>query len=98
MVAKFAGIQNTLDLLHRAGITGLQNPPGYYGLALTLGGGEVTPLDLTTAYNTLASAGTHYEPMAILQDYRQPWQCARVPAQAHTQRALTLIMLRSSRI
>ncbi|MBK9941249.1 MAG: transglycosylase domain-containing protein [Kouleothrix sp.] len=64
---KFAGIQNTLDLLHRAGITGLQNPPGYYGLALTLGGGEVTPLDLTTAYNTLASAGTHYEPMAILK-------------------------------
>jgi peptidoglycan glycosyltransferase len=64
---KFAGIQNTLDLLHRAGITGLQNPPDYYGLALTLGGGEVTPLDLTTAYNTMASRGTRYEPMAILK-------------------------------
>ncbi len=64
---KFAGIQNTLDLLHRAGIKGLQNPPGYYGLALTLGGGEVTPLDLTAAYNTLASGGTYYSPMAILK-------------------------------
>lgn len=64
---KYAGIQNTLDLLHRAGITGLQNPPDYYGLALTLGGGEVTPLDLTTAYNTLASKGTEYAPMAILK-------------------------------
>ena len=64
---KYAGIQNTLDLLHRAGITGLQNPPGYYGLALTLGGGEVTPLDLTTAYNTMASGGTYYAPMAILK-------------------------------
>ncbi len=62
---KFAGIQNTIDLLHRAGITGLQNPPGYYGLTLTLGGGEVTPLDLTAAYNTLASQGTYYPPMAI---------------------------------
>src|SRR5215211_6563564 len=64
---KFAGVQNTIDLLHRAGITGLQNPPDYYGLTLTLGGGEVTPLDLTTAYNTLASQGTYYPPMAILR-------------------------------
>ena len=64
---KYAGIQNTIDLLHRAGITGLQNSPDYYGLSLTLGGGEVTPLDLTTAYNTLASQGTYYAPMAILK-------------------------------
>jgi membrane peptidoglycan carboxypeptidase len=64
---KFAGVQTMLDLLHRAGITGLQNPPDYYGLALTLGGGEVTPLDLTAAYNTLASGGTYYSPMAILK-------------------------------
>jgi peptidoglycan glycosyltransferase len=64
---KYAGIANTIDLLHRAGITGLQNGEGYYGLALTLGGGEVTPLDLTTAYNTLASGGTNYPPMAILK-------------------------------
>ncbi|HEX9372147.1 MAG TPA: transglycosylase domain-containing protein, partial [Roseiflexaceae bacterium] len=64
---KFAGVKNTIDLLHRAGITGLQNGEGYYGLALTLGGGEVTPLDLTTAYNTLASGGAYYPPMAILK-------------------------------
>jgi peptidoglycan glycosyltransferase len=64
---KFAGIGHTLDLLHRAGITGLQRSPDYYGLALTLGGGEVTPLDLTTAYNTLASGGRYYPPVAILK-------------------------------
>ncbi len=34
---------------------------------LTLGGGEVTPLDLTTAYNTLASGGRYYPPVAILK-------------------------------
>src|SRR5262249_60609553 len=45
---KFAGVDHTIDLLHRAGIKGLQNGAGYYGLALTLGSGEVTPLDLTT--------------------------------------------------
>ncbi|HEX5689146.1 MAG TPA: transglycosylase domain-containing protein, partial [Roseiflexaceae bacterium] len=64
---KFAGIDHTLGLLHRAGITGLQRDANYYGLALTLGGGEVTPLDLTTAYNTLASGGRYYPPLAILK-------------------------------
>jgi peptidoglycan glycosyltransferase len=64
---KFAGIDNTLGLLHRAGINGLQRGAGYYGLPLTLGGGEVTPLDLTTAYNTLASGGRYYPPVAILK-------------------------------
>src|SRR6266545_1506591 len=64
---KFAGLDHTLDLLHRAGITGLQRGAGYYGLPLTLGGGEVTPLDLTTAYNTVASGGRYYPPVAILE-------------------------------
>ncbi|HEY3231926.1 MAG TPA: transglycosylase domain-containing protein [Roseiflexaceae bacterium] len=64
---KFAGLDHTLDLLHRAGISGLQRGAGYYGLPLTLGGGEVTPLDLTTAYNTVASGGHYYPPVAILE-------------------------------
>ncbi|NOK59591.1 MAG: glycosyl transferase [Chloroflexi bacterium AL-W] len=64
---KYAGIDNTLNLLHRTGITGLQRGADYYGLALTLGGGEVTPLDLTAAYNTLASEGHYYPPVAILK-------------------------------
>lgn len=62
---KYAGIDNTIDLLHRVGIKGLNNGSDYYGLALTLGGGEVTPLDLTTAYNTLASRGRYFAPVAI---------------------------------
>lgn len=64
---KVAGVQETLDLLHRVGITGLNNPPDYYGLALTLGGGEVTPLDLTTAYNTLANNGEYIPATPILK-------------------------------
>ena len=64
---KQAGVGETIDLLHRVGITGLTQPPEYYGLALTLGGGEVTPLDLTTAYNTLANNGQYIEPTPILK-------------------------------
>ncbi len=36
-------------------------------MALTLGGGAVTPLELTTAYNTLASGGRYYPPISILK-------------------------------
>lgn len=66
---KAAGIPETLDLLHRLGISPnvLANDPGYYGLALTLGGGEVTPLDLATAYNTVASGGRYFAPTPILK-------------------------------
>lgn len=64
---KRAGVPETLDLLHRVGIHGLTQPPDYYGLALTLGGGEVTPLDLTTAYSTLANNGEYIPSTPILQ-------------------------------
>ena len=67
MALKYAGISNTINLLQRAGITSLKRGEGFYGLALTLGGGEVSPLDLTTAYNTLASNGRYYPPVAILK-------------------------------
>ncbi|NJN16196.1 MAG: glycosyl transferase [Oscillochloris sp.] len=65
---KYAGIENTLDLLDRVGIKqGLKRGADFYGLSLTLGGGEVTPLELTTAYNTLASNGRYFPPVTILQ-------------------------------
>jgi peptidoglycan glycosyltransferase len=65
---KFAGIDYTLALLDRVGIkSGLKRDKSYYGLSLTLGGGEVTPLELTTAYNTLASGGVYHPPAAILK-------------------------------
>ena len=64
---RYAGIGHTIGLLQRAGLTSFQRGEGFYGLALTLGGGEVTPLELTAAYNTLASEGRYYPPQAILK-------------------------------
>ncbi len=65
---KYAGIDYTLKLLDRVGIKeGLERPADYYGLSLTLGGGEVTLLELTNAYNTLASNGTYHPPISILK-------------------------------
>ena len=50
-----AGLGRLKDGTRRAGITTLTRPD--YGLALTLGGGEVTLLELTGAYGTLANGG-----------------------------------------
>ena len=43
--------------LQAAGITTLTKPPSSYGLGLTIGGGEVTLLELAGAYSTLARLG-----------------------------------------
>lgn len=53
-----AGIGNVIRLSHKLGITDLDKGLEFYGLALTLGGGEVRLLDLTYVYNTFANGGT----------------------------------------
>ena len=64
-VLKFAGIQTTLDMAHKLGITSL-NDPSRYGLSLVLGGGEVRPIDMAAVYGTFANGGMKLEPRAIL--------------------------------
>ncbi|MFN8459597.1 MAG: transglycosylase domain-containing protein, partial [Anaerolineae bacterium] len=51
-----AGVKNVLATAHRMGLTTLN--ADYYGLALTLGGGEVKPIDMAYAYSVLANLGT----------------------------------------
>lgn len=51
------GIANFLNYLHRFGLNSLDQSPEYYGLALTLGGGEVRLFDMVKAYLTLANYG-----------------------------------------
>jgi penicillin-binding protein 1C len=49
------GVKNVVNTAHRMGINTLNNEK--YGLALTLGGGEVTLLDMTYANSVLANGG-----------------------------------------
>jgi penicillin-binding protein 1C len=51
------GVPAFISTGRKMGIESLREPPGYYGLALTLGGGEVKLLELTHAYATLANLG-----------------------------------------
>lgn len=51
------------------GFNNLNQGPGYYGIGLTLGNGEVTLLELVQAYSSLARAGEWLESRAVLQVY-----------------------------
>jgi membrane peptidoglycan carboxypeptidase len=52
-----------IPMAKRLGITTLIRSD--YGLSLTLGGGEVTPLELTAAYAVIANGGVRVPPVAI---------------------------------
>jgi penicillin-binding protein 1C len=60
------GVERMLEGARLMGIQSLTRDTSWYGLSLTLGGGEVTLLDLTTAFHTIANAGSYVFPQSIL--------------------------------
>ena len=54
-----------ISFTQRLGITSLTRDD--YGLALALGGGEVTPLEMANAYSALANGGRRVFPVSILK-------------------------------
>ncbi len=61
-----AGVQDSINLARDMGISTLSNK-GNYGLTLVLGGGEVTPLEMTSAYGVFANMGVRNEYTAIME-------------------------------
>jgi membrane carboxypeptidase/penicillin-binding protein PbpC len=59
------GVSNMVNLAHRLGIASLGDP-NEFDLSLALGGGQMTLLELTTAYATLANRGFFPGNYAIL--------------------------------
>ena len=57
LLEKNGGPAALMEALHSAGVTTLNRSPAEYGLGLTIGGGEVTLLELTRAYACLARLG-----------------------------------------
>ncbi len=54
---QMVGVRNVVNTAHRMGIDSLDLDKNKYGLALTLGGGEVSLLDMTYANSVLANQG-----------------------------------------
>lgn len=64
------GVKNMLRTAFDSGIKTLEPTDDNlkrFGLAVTLGGGEVRLIDLTSGYSTFANRGKHMEPVAILK-------------------------------
>ncbi len=80
------GVQNFIATARKMGVESLREPHGYYGLALTLGGGEVPLLEMSRAFATLANGGQRPMLTSVLKitDSRGnvlfDSQSARVPA------------------
>lgn len=60
------GVPNLLAIMQRFGVRSLGNDASRYGLSLTLGGGEVTLLELTRAYAVFANQGAYVPTTSIL--------------------------------
>ncbi len=61
------GISNVLETAKKLGITSLNGNKAEYGLPLALGGGEVSPLQLTGAYSVFANDGVRHKITPILR-------------------------------
>jgi 1A family penicillin-binding protein len=62
-----AGLDDSIALAKKMGITTLNQDPGFYGLALVLGGGEVHLIDMVSAYGVFANNGQRIEPSPIIK-------------------------------
>src|SRR3989339_1838670 len=60
------GINNFLDLAEKLGYTSFKDR-SRFGLAVVLGGAEVTPLEHTAAYATYAREGEYHKPVTVLR-------------------------------
>lgn len=67
-VAERVGVERLLSFVREAGITTLTQDASHYGLALTLGDGEVTLLELATAYGLFARGGSTLCARALVSD------------------------------
>lgn len=67
----YIGLEDMIATASAMGISTFTDP-SRYGLSLTLGGGEVTMLDMATAFGTLANNGMNIplNPFLKIEDYR----------------------------
>lgn len=60
------GVPSLLEIARRFGVESLGNDPSQYGVSLTLGGGDITLLELTRVYATFANGGSFVPTTSIL--------------------------------
>ena len=63
---RLIGVDALLELMQRFGVESLSDDATQYGLSLTLGGGEITLVELVNAYSVFANLGSYVEVTSIL--------------------------------
>lgn len=66
-VAQRVGVRDLLPFLREAGFSSLDRDFDHYGLGLTLGNGEVSLLELTTAFAAFARGGKTVSPVLVTE-------------------------------
>ena len=61
------GIPRMLEKARDMGLRSLNRDDDYYGLSLTLGGGEVTLMDMMTAFHVMANSGVRIDPQPFVR-------------------------------
>jgi penicillin-binding protein 1C len=64
---EYGGVNNFISFLGKMGINSLSGSAEFYGLALTLGGGEVRLLDMAEGFNVIANYGDKFDLSAIIK-------------------------------
>lgn len=64
---KLNTVEGMIEVAERMGITSFTDSPDKYGLSLTLGGGEVTMLQMTEAFGVFANSGYRVPVQPILK-------------------------------
>ncbi len=60
------GVENLIAIMRRFGIESIEPDPSRYGLSLTLGGGDVTLLEMTRGFSVFANGGAYVPTTSIL--------------------------------
>ncbi|MGB1285475.1 MAG: transglycosylase domain-containing protein, partial [Aggregatilineales bacterium] len=63
---RLVGVDYYLQFLERFGVTSLGTDASRYGLSLTLGGGEISLVEMTNGYSTFANQGSYVPSTSIL--------------------------------
>ena len=69
-ILAMVGVKDMLETAYDLGLTTLeptQENVNRFGLSITLGGGEVKLLDLSSAFSVFANGGIYHQPIAILK-------------------------------
>jgi len=67
VLANLAGLEYSIQMAQRLGITSLTEPSTFYGLPLVLGGGSVKLLDMVSVYGVFSTDGLRLPPMAVIK-------------------------------